>query len=190
MLQHALEGEQPARDPLGVVQPVHTQEDPHAAVAPDGVDFAVHRRIAGHHGERRGVHAHREHAQPNLPTGHLHPVDLDRVAQDVGQRCREVPEIRRCMEADQVGAEHALQQPVARGQRAEQLLGRKRDVEEEPDPGSGQAFAQEAGEQEELVVVNPDHVAGPVVRGDHVGEGLVGLHVAVPMADLERDLIQ
>ena len=54
----------------------------------------------------------------------------------------------------------------------------------------GQPVAQEARQEEELVVVHPDQVAGPVVRGDDVGEALVRLDVAVPVADLERDLVQ
>ena len=54
----------------------------------------------------------------------------------------------------------------------------------------GSRVAEEARQEQELVVVHPDHVAGPVVRGDDVGEALVRLDVAVPVADLERDLFQ
>ena len=76
------------------------------------------------------------------------------------------------------------------GQGAEQLLGGERDVEEEPDPGAGQPVAQEPGQEKQLVVVHPDQVAGAVVGRDHVGERLVRLDVALPVAHLERDLIQ
>ena len=92
----------------------------------------------------------------------------------------EVAEIGRRVEADQVGAQHALQQPVARGQGAEQLFGGKRDVEEEPDPGVREPLAQQPGQQHELVVVHPDQVARPVVRRHDVGEALVRLDVAAP----------
>ena len=110
-------------------------------------------------------------AEADLALGELHPVDLDRVAQDVGQRGGEVAEVRRRVEADEVGAEHALQQPVAR-------MGRVRNSSSEgngmwrkkPMRALGEPVAEEARQQEELVVVHPDHVAGPVVRRDDVGE--------------------
>ena len=54
----------------------------------------------------------------------------------------------------------------------------------------GRRSRRRPGQQEELVVVDPDQVAGPVVRGDDVGEDLVRLDVALPVADLERNLLE
>ena len=189
-VEHPLVGQEPAGDALGVVEPVHAHQDPHAAVAADRLGLAFDRGIGGHGGERLRVHAHREDAEPHLAAGELHPVDLDRDAEDVGERDGEMTQVRRGVEADEVGAEHALEHSVARGQGPEQLLGGERDVEEEPDARPRQPLAQEPGQEEELVVVDPDRVARPVVRRDHVGEGLVGLDVAVPVAHLQGDLVE
>ena len=95
--------------------------------------------------------------------GELNPIDLDRVAEDVGERGGEVAEVGRRVEADEIGAEHALEDAIAGRQRAEELLGGERDVEEEPDAGAGKPLAEQAGEEQELVVVHPDHVARAVV---------------------------
>ena len=189
-LQHPLVGQQPAGDALGVVQPVDADEDPDTPVAANGFDLALDRWIVSQRSERPRVDPHGKDTEADLALGELHPVDLDRVAQDVGQRDGEVAEVRRRVEADQVGAEDALQQPPAHGQGAEQLLRGKRDVEEEADAGAGEPVAEEARQEQELVVVHPDQVAGPVVRGDDVREGLVRLDVAVPVADLEWNLFQ
>jgi hypothetical protein len=189
-LQHPLVGQQPAGDALGVVQPVDPDEDPDTSVAANGLHLTLDRGIVGQRGERSRVDSHGKDAEADLTLGELHPVDLDRVAQDVGQRDGEVAEVGRGVKADQVGAEDALQQPPAHGQRPEQLLRGKRDMQEETDAGAGEPIAEEARQEEELVVVHPDHVAGPVVRGDDVGERLVRLDVGVPVADLEWNLFQ
>jgi hypothetical protein len=94
------------------------------------------------------------------------------------------------VEADQVGAEHPFQKLPPGGQRPEQLLRGKRDVEEKPDPGVGQPAAEEAGEEQELVVVHPDHVARAVLLRDGVREELVDLDVGVPVAGLQWDLVE
>jgi hypothetical protein len=94
------------------------------------------------------------------------------------------------VKADQVGAQHALQQLGPGRQGAEQLLGGKRDMEEEPDPGLRESAPEEAGEQQELIVVHPDQVVLLVLGGDHVGEALVHLDVALPAADLKGHLIE
>ena len=141
-VEHPLVREEPAGDPLGVVEPVHPDEYPHAAVAADGRRLARHRRVVRELGERGRVHAHREDAEPHLARGELHAVDLYGEAQDVGQGGGEVPEVCRRVEAHQVRAEHPLEQAVPRGQGAEQLFGRERDVEEEADARTGQPLAQ------------------------------------------------
>ena len=52
--QHALVGEQPARDALGVVEPVHAHQDAHAAVAPDRLGLGRDGGIVGQ-GRRSAV---------------------------------------------------------------------------------------------------------------------------------------
>ena len=75
----------------------------------------------------------------------------------------EVAEVGGGVEADQVGAEHALEQLLPGRQGAEQLFGRERDVQEEADPGVGEPAPEQAGHQQQLVVVDPDQVARPVL---------------------------
>ena len=84
--------------------------------------------------ERGGVDSHREDAEPHFPVGELDSVDLDREP-ELGERRSEMPEVGRCVETNQVGAQQSAEQAVTLGQGAEKLLGRERDVEEEPDPG-------------------------------------------------------
>ena len=83
------------------------------------------------------------------------------------------------------------EQPVTRREGAEQLLGRKRDVKEEPDPGvragarAGGPGAAGAGSR-----APRSGRPGRYVSRDDVGEALVRLDVGVPVADLERHLVQ
>ena len=51
--------------------------------------------------------------------------------------------------------------------------GREGDVEEEADAGIGKPVADQLGEEEQLVVVDPDDVVGTSVLEDGVGEALV-----------------
>jgi hypothetical protein len=136
------------------------------------------------------VAAHRKDAESHLPAGELNPVDVHHEAQDVGEGGGEVAEIGGGVEADQVGAEEALEELSAGREGSEQLLGGERDVEEEPDPRLRQPAADQSRQQQELIVVDPDQVAGPVLRHHHLGELLVGLDVGVPVAGLEGDLVQ
>jgi hypothetical protein len=66
----------------------------------------------------------------------------------------------------------------------------RKSSSEEPYPGVRQALAQHLRQEQELVIVHPDQVIGLVVLGDDVGESLVHLNVGVPVAYVERHLIQ
>ena len=189
-LEHPLVGEEPAGYALGVVEPIDAHQDPHAPIAAErlrlGLDGGVAREIL----EQARVHAHREDAEPHFTAGELHPVDVHGEAQDVGESGGEVAEVGGGVKADQVGAEQAFEELSAGRKGSEQLLGGKRDVEKEPDPRIRQPATEQPRQQQELVVVDPDQVAGPVLRRHHLGELLVGLHVGVPIAGLERDLVE
>ena len=63
------------------------------------------------------------------------------------------------LEADEVGAEQALEELAAPGQLQEELGRRERDVQEEPDADVGPQLAQQRGHEQELVVVDPDRRA-------------------------------
>ncbi len=109
----------------------------------------------------------------------------------LGERRGKVPEVGGRVEANQIGAQQPAKQPVPRRQGAEQLLRGKRDVKEEADPGVRAAAARSRlRQQQQLVIVHPDQVARLVVLRHDVGEPLVHLDVGVPVADVERNLIQ
>ena len=92
------------------------------------------------------------------------------------------------LEADQVGAEQALEDLPAPRQLLEQLGRRERDVQEEADADVGAQLAQHLRHQLELVVVHPDRRAlgGPV--GGVLGEPPVDRDVGVPPLAVELGL--
>jgi hypothetical protein len=67
---------------------------------------------------------------------------------------------------------------------------RERDMEKEADPGGLVPVADEFGDVDELVVLNPDEVPLPAVAEDAVGELLVDLQVGVPERGVEIALSQ
>src|SRR3989442_11876126 len=84
------------------------------------------------------------------------------------------------VEADQVGTEHALKdRPVAR-QETEHIVRRERDVEEESDPGLGNPVADQARQEEEMVVVDPKLILWGEGLHDRVRELRVDGAVRLP----------
>src|SRR5437870_1845723 len=84
------------------------------------------------------------------------------------------------MEADQVGPEHALKdRPVPR-QETEHSVRRERDVEEESDPGLGNPVADQAREEEEMVVVDPQLILWAEGLHDRVRELRVDGSIRLP----------
>jgi len=63
-------------------------------------------------------------------------------------------------------------------------------VKKEAYAGVGQPTPEQLGNEQQLVVVNPDEIARPVVFSNHVGEALVHADVRLPVAYMQRDLIQ
>ena len=83
--QQPLEGQQPAGDALGVVEPVDAHQDADAAVAPERLRLGLDRGVVRQRlGTGSASIAHREDAEPHLAAGELHPVDVHGEAQDVG----------------------------------------------------------------------------------------------------------
>ena len=89
------------------------------------------------------------------------------------------------LEADVVGAEHAAQELLSRGQQPVHLGRRERDVQEEPDREPRLARPQHRRDEHEVEVVHPDARVGLAVLDDRVGEALVDLDV--PRPRLGRD---
>src|SRR3954471_7664701 len=188
-LEQSLVGKQTLGDALGVIQPVHPYEQLDAPVSPERPSLGLDSRILCQPGEGLGVHTHGEHSKADLPISHLYPVYFYREPQNLGERGSKVPEVRRGVEANEVGTEQALEQPIPLRQGPKQLLGRKWYMKEEADPGVGQPSAEELGKQQQLIVVDPDEVARLVMFSDHVGESLVDRYVGLPVTHMQRDLV-
>ena len=120
--------------------------------------------------------------------GEVDEVAVGLVADALPDQPDEVGRSARQLEADQVGAEQALEQLAAPRQLLEELGRREGDVEVEADPEVGPELAQQLGHELELVVVHPDGrvLGGP--RGGALGEPLVDAHVGVPPLAVELRL--
>ncbi len=192
LLQQAIDGVQPPRDALGVVEPVDPQHDGAATgIGADGLGARDHVGAVGQGVEALGVDAHRVNPQPRDPRPQRDAVVVSRQPEHLGDRGREVVAVLGDVEADQIGAQHALQDRGAPGQDAEDLGRRKRDVQEEADAGLGQLLADHGRGQGQLVVVDPDQVAGAMAAHDLVGEAAVDGPVDLPLAlGVEPDLVE
>ena len=120
----------------------------------------------------------------------MHPSGTRLAAEDPGRRGDEVAGVGLRVEADQRRAEDALEQVPARGQQAEELRRRERDVGEEPDRGAGHLAAHHLRHQHEVVVVDPDEIPGAVFADDRFREGAVDGPVRLPALDLRREAIE
>jgi len=86
------------------------------------------------------------------------------------------------VEANQIAVEQRFEDLVADGERAVELRRREGAVQEEPDAEAVESAAQEGGEGEEVVVVDPDVVVlGVEDLDDALGEELVGEDVGLPV---------
>lgn len=92
-----------------------------------------------------------------------------------------MPTIAVALEANQVRAEHALQNVFASWQAAQELAGWERAVQEEADIHVRYALPQHAGQEHEVVVVDDHNVAGLVKLEDLVGKLLVHAVVVGPV---------
>ena len=153
------EGADPLRQTLGVVQPVHTQED-RPGIAQIRPDLPRSRGRGLRH--RQLVHAlgvDRDRVRPREDRPSVRRADTipaRLVAEPLPYQPDEVLGPARQLEPDQVGAQQSLQDLAAPGQLLEQLGRRERDVQEEADPQVGTELAQHLGNQLELVVLHPD----------------------------------
>jgi hypothetical protein len=93
------------------------------------------------------------------------------------------------VEPDDARPQHAGENLAPPRHDLKHVRGRKRDVQEEPDRGLRQPIAHEAGHEQQVVVVYPDHVAVPVLADHRGGEALVDRAVRVPVGERERNAI-
>ena len=89
------------------------------------------------------------------------------------------------MEADEVGSQHAADDLVAPRQRAERLVVGEGDVQEEPDGRIRQRLAQHRRKQHEVVVLDPQRVAGARFGQRCLAEPFVHAPVGLPFFFVE-----
>ena len=152
--QEFLEGLEPVPDALGVIQPVHAQQDGFGvaqvlADLPGPLDDV---RLGGKFGDLLNVDGDGE----GLRTGDVgdlavvaldvHLLLLDAGAKEPPGGAHEVAGVAGPLEAHQVGAQQAVDDGLPPGQLGEDLRRREGDVVEEPDPEVRPGLAQHAAE--------------------------------------------
>ena len=130
--------------------------------------------------ERRGAHG------PLV--GQVDQLTVGLVTDPLADEPHEVLGAAGQLEADQVGAEQALEDLAAPGQLLEQLGRREGDVQEEADVEVGPELAQHLRDELELVVVHPDGGALRRPVGGMGGEPPVDGDVGVPPLAVELRL--
>ena len=183
-------------DALGVVEPVDAEQQ-QLGVAQLGADLLgalLHLGRAGQLVERVGVDRDGERGRAHVPAGSPVPLGL-RQRDDLPARGQvgepthhadEVGGVAGALEADEVGAEQALDHLLAPRQLREQLERRQRDVVEVADPQVRPQLAQHLGDQLQLVVVHPHGGAAGGLRGGRLGEPPVDPLVGLPPVPVER----
>ncbi|OIQ76345.1 hypothetical protein GALL_419760 [mine drainage metagenome] len=198
----------PVADALGVVEPVDAEQQ-HVRVAELAADLPgalLHARRPRERVELLRVDRDRKGGGPDVPgrragcdtvavrwlrvgdgvvlgdRDHLAPGGQVGEASDGPD---EVLGATGALEPDQVGAEQTVDDLAPPRHLAEDLDGRERDVQEEPDPQVRASRPQHRRHELELVVVDPDDGALGGVRRGRVGEGLVDPAVRVPPLPVE-----
>src|SRR5262249_17136061 len=87
-----------------------------------------------------------------------------------------------CVKANYVRAEHALQELGAPRQNSKDFRRREWNVKEEPDARVWYQPAQETRNQRELIIVNPNEVAGVISLRNRVGKSLINVCVGLPVS--------
>ncbi|GJC91258.1 hypothetical protein ColKHC_00084 [Colletotrichum higginsianum] len=183
--EEALKGLQLLGDAADRVEAVATDNDLLAGVEllegvvlfRDGVGPGVHLALVG-------VDADGEDADLDAGAVGVDAAAVRGEAEDAGAAAGEVARVAVGLEADEVGAQDALEHLLAARQAAQELGTREGRVQEEGDVHVGDALAQHAGQQHEVVVVDDDDVAGLVELDDAVGELLVHAVVVGPLQTL------
>ena len=178
--QQPLEREQPARDALGVVEPVHAGHHLHA-VAAERPRLGAHLRPRGERAVPLGVDPDRVRLDDHVPAA-LPDHAAARLRGEQGTHRRlEMVGVGLGVEADDVGAQQPLEHLAAPGEDPEDVGRGEGDVQEEADARAGEPPAQQLGHEHELVIVHPDLVSlAPVLRHP-VREALVDRRVGAPV---------
>ncbi|SPQ25681.1 5aea1791-de3b-44bd-b511-1c7ceda42855 [Thermothielavioides terrestris] len=181
-LEEALERHELLRDAADAVQTVPAGDD--LLVGVHGLErreLLVDRVGPGQAGDLGGVDADGEYANFDARAVGVDARAVRGEAQDAGAAAGEVARVAVALEADQVGAQHALQHLLAARQAPEVFAAGEGRVQVEGDVHVWGALTQHAWEQHQGVVVHHDDVAGLVDLENLVGEFLVHAVVVGPM---------
>lgn len=146
---------------LAVIQPVDREDQ--LAVAelfPCLRDQRLRSGVRGDAVEGGVVDAHRQRVDADAAVADLRLVEPEIDVQHPFRRTDEVAHVVVGVECDQIGSQHAPQDLRPFGQDAEEFVRREGDVVEITDAQRGTMFAQQSGQQHELVVLHPDDVVG------------------------------
>ena len=188
LVEERVERVQPFGDALRVVQPLHRQHHL-AALVPLLGRQRLHRRL--HFRRARGVAIARvvdaERERVHLHHASVHRQRAARVldARHASAAGQEMAHVVVGMEADEVGSQHAADDLVAPRQRAERLVVGEGDVQEEPDGRIRQRLAQHRRKQHEVVVLDPQRVAGARFGQRCLAEPFVHAPVGLPFFFVE-----
>ena len=145
-------------------------------------------------GELTRRDADRVGLEPNEPTPGIDAVHATPQAEDAQQAVAEVLQVVMGVEGNRVGAEQTREQLGPARQQPEHVRRREGSVEEEGDLGVRGCFTNEAGQQHQVIVVDPDQIARLEVFQHHVAKPLVGLDVGIPVGRIEleprRELVE
>ena len=122
-------------------------------------------------GKRVGLHQppfHGERARAVLQAG------------DAAAAGKEMAHVVVGVEADQVGAQHAVHELRAPGQHAERLVVREGDVQKEAHLRLGHRRPHERRQKHQVVVLDPHHVARARDRDHGIAEPLVHADISLP----------
>src|SRR3989441_13359233 len=85
------------------------------------------------------------------------------------------------MKADQVGTEHASEDFLVPWEETEHIVRREWDVEEEPNPRLGQPLSNQSGQEEEMIVMDPELVIRAESKPHRVREFRVDRAIWLPL---------
>mmetsp|Transcript_37118 Transcript_37118/g.93166 ORF Transcript_37118/g.93166 Transcript_37118/m.93166 type:complete len:341 (-) Transcript_37118:122-1144(-) len=183
--EETAEGLQLERDALHHLQRVLAQDDAHAAELFTQCRHPALHRIAERieafrvHTDRYDANGHAAVATAHAARRGLH---LEVCRQQTLAAGEKVARIVERLEADHIALQHRLQDLRAHRQTAEDLGGGEGAMQEEANTRAGRALllAQVGTDQQQVVVVHPDQIAGTVEARHRLGEEAIHHLVAGP----------
>ncbi|BDV37177.1 hypothetical protein DSM21852_04300 [Methylocystis bryophila] len=159
-LQQALEGTEPVRQTLRVVEAIHPDDvDARLAASMQPLDPPFGLGMLRHCGERIDANAGWKHARPDNTPPDAHDVRREHfTAHRLAQEAAKIRLVGPRLKTHDVIGEHRLHEPFVLRHRYEHVRRRERNVQEEADAIFDLARAELRGEGDQMIVVNPDEI--------------------------------